>query len=129
MTGSRSQRHCRLCGGGLAADNRAVVCSPCGRRLAVADQAPQLPDEFWEHPELQAAFKQQRFGAVIRAYRRALGGAVTQARIAVWLELSQEQVSRIERYRSAANDLPKLNRWAQTLGIPPRYLWFTPPDP
>jgi len=128
MTGSRSQRHCRLCGGGLAADNRAVVCSPCVRRLAVADQAPQLPDEFWEHPELQAAFKLQRFGAVIRAYRRVLGGAVTQARIGGWLELSQEQVSRIERYRSAAKDLQKLNRWAQVLGIPQRYLWFALSD-
>src|SRR5215468_2744037 len=129
-SGSQQQRRCSLCRGPLAADNRAAVCSPCGRRLAAAAVAPQMPDEFWERPELQAAFKQQRFGAVVAAYRHALGGAVTQARMAGWLSasgsyLSQEQVSRIERNRSAVNDLRKLDRWARALRIPQRYLWFT----
>jgi hypothetical protein len=135
MSSSTSQqRRCSLCRGPLAADNRAAVCSPCGRRLSAAAQAPQMPDEFWERPELQAAFKQQRFGAVVAAYRHALGGAVTQARMAGWLSasgshLSQEQVSRIERRRSAVNDLRKLDRWARALRIPQRYLWFALSDP
>lgn len=83
-----------------------------------------MPDEFWECPELQAAFKQRQFGPVVRAYRQARGGEVTQAQIADWLGLSQEQVSRIERNHSAVNNLHKLDRWAQALRIPQCYLWF-----
>jgi len=121
----------------LATDNRADLCSPCGRQQhdaaeqpdAAPAQAPVMPDEFWERPELRAAFGQQRFGAVLRAYRQALGGEVTQAQIAGWLKVSQTQVSRIERGKSAANDLPKLNRWAHQLQIPQRYRWFTWSDP
>jgi hypothetical protein len=38
-------------------------------------------------------------------------------------------VSRIERGRCAVNDLQKLDRWAQALRIPQRYLWFTLSSP
>jgi len=121
-------RCCRSCGTRLAGDNRAALCSPCGRRVDVAAaQAPRMPDEFWQRPGLQVAFKQKRFGAVVRAYRLAFGGQVTQAHIAGWLDLSQEQVSRIERGQSVVNDLHKLDRWTQALRIPKRYLWFTAP--
>lgn len=128
MSSSRSQqRCCRSCGGRLAADNRADLCSPCGRHLDPA-QAPRMPDEFWERPELQAALRQRRFGPVVRAYRQALGREVTQAHIAGWLGLSLSQVSRIERSQSAVNDLHKLDRWAQALRIPQRHLWFALSD-
>jgi len=89
--------------------------------------APEMPREFWERPELQAAFVQERFGLVLRAYRLARGGEVTQAQIAEWLEISDVQVSRLERGLCAANDLSKLARWARALRIPPRYLWFGVP--
>lgn len=130
MSSRPQYRCCRSCGGRLAADNRADLCSPCGRRQqdTVAARAPRMPDEFWERPELQAALRQQLFGPVVRAYRRARGGEVTQEHIAGWLGLSQEQVSRIERNYSAVNDLRKLDRWARALRIPQRYLWFSLPD-
>lgn len=125
MSNGRTRRTCRSCGGGLAADNRGDVCSPCARR---GDRglpaAPEMPVEFWDAPQLAAALKERRFGQVIRAYRTVRGRDVTQAHVAGWLGISQVQVSRIERGQSAVNDLEKLDRWARALRIPPRYLWF-----
>ena len=127
MSTSRSWRSCRSCGGRLAADNRMDLCSPCLRRseLEPATAGPRMPDEFWDQPELRAALEQRHFGRVVKAYRQARGGDVTQALIARWLGVSQVQVSRIERGRSAVNDLQKLDRWARSLRIPPDRLWFT----
>lgn len=125
MSNGRLRRTCRSCGGQLAADNRTDVCSPCARREDhTVATAPDMPDEFWDRPELAVAFEQRRFGQVIRAYRQARGIDFTQAHIARWLGISQVQVSRIERGKSAVNDLEKLDRWSRALRIPPRCLWF-----
>src|SRR5262245_51905872 len=110
MGNGRVRRICRSCGGRLAADNRTYVCSPCVRG---ADLAPEMPNEFWARPGLVVAFEQQRFGQVIRAYRQARGVEVTQARVARWLGISQMQVSRIERGKSAVNNLAKLDKWSR----------------
>lgn len=84
-----------------------------------------MGDAFWDRPSLKAAFTHRQFGLVIRAYRQARGAEVTQAHVAGWLGISQGQLSRLERGKSLANDLDKLNRWTQALRIPARCLWFS----
>src|SRR6266700_1652560 len=47
--------------------------------------------------------------------------------MARWLNISQTQLSRIERGRPVA-DLGRLIQWAQVLAIPPALLWFDMPS-
>lgn len=123
-------RKCRSCGTRLAADNGANICSPCGRTArATEDAAPAMPDAFWDLPGMRDALVQRDFGRVLRAYRSAGGVEFTQARVARWLGLTQAQVSRLERGARSATDLSKLDRWAQSLRIPQRCLWFALSQP
>lgn len=123
MTGSQRQT-CRTCGTRLAADNRrSGRCSPCARR-APETGPPAVSDDFWRAPELQEASNTRQFGRLLRAYREAHATEVTQAQLAGWLGMTQAQISRLERGISPANDLVKLDRWAQVLRIPQQYLWF-----
>ncbi|MCE7002500.1 helix-turn-helix domain-containing protein [Kibdelosporangium philippinense] len=124
MAGSPHGQRCSSCGARLAADNRSGACSPCARRAPEAGP-PTVPDDFWDAPELGEAFKKRQFGRVLRAYRKAHPTEVTQAHVASWLGMTQAQISRLERGKSPANDLEKLDRWAQVLRIPQRCLWFT----
>jgi transcriptional regulator with XRE-family HTH domain len=125
MTRQR-RRTCGTCGARLAADNRRGICSPCARQAANEDTAaPTMPAEFWDEPGLKKALAERHFGHIIRAYRKARNCEVTQAQVARWLGISQVQVSRIESGRSSVNDLTKLDRWAKTLRIPQRCLWFS----
>ena len=123
---SQPQRQCGSCGHTLAADNRGKLCSPCQRQQhAAAKVAPEMPREFWERPAMKAAFATKRFGPLLRAYHQQRRGEVTQAQIAVWLKVSQMQVSRIIRGLCKVNDLEKLDSWTrQALRVPQRYLWF-----
>lgn len=122
----RGKRHpCRTCGALLAADNRADFCSPCVRSAASEKgDAPRLPVAFWDQAEIQEALVDRHFGRLLRAYRKVQTPEVKQADLAEWLGLTQGQVSRIERGETLARDLDKLDRWAHTLGIPQRCLWF-----
>lgn len=87
--------------------------------------APALPAEFWDGPAVRLAMVDQHFGRLLRAYRKACRPEVKQADLARWLGLTQGQVSRMENATSPPSDLDKLNRWAGTLNIPQRVLWFT----
>lgn len=123
----RSRRGvCRECGARLAADNRGRLCSPCARNVTVQrGSAPQLPDAFWDSAEIVGVLAQHQFGKLLRAYRKAQTPEIKQTDLAVWLGLTQGQVSRIERGDTPTRDLDKLDRWARTLRIPQRCLWFT----
>ncbi|MFD3431245.1 helix-turn-helix domain-containing protein [Nocardia fluminea] len=67
-------------------------------------------------------------GRVIFAYRTHSfhGRPLPQEQIANWLSLTQAQLSRIEK-GPAPEQLSKLVRWAEILGIPEEQLWFRLP--
>jgi transcriptional regulator with XRE-family HTH domain len=67
-------------------------------------------------------------GRVIFAYRihQYHSRPLTQEIVGSWLGLTQAQLSRIENGR-APEELSKLIRYAQILGIPARLLWFALP--
>src|SRR5260370_13839359 len=67
-------------------------------------------------------------GRVIYAYRTHPhhGRPLSQETVGGWLGLTQAQLSRIENGR-APEELTKLIRYAQILGIPPKLLWFALP--
>jgi transcriptional regulator with XRE-family HTH domain len=68
-------------------------------------------------------------GRVILAYRThpQHGRVLSQGLVGNWLGLTQAQLSRIENGR-APDELSKLVRYAQILGIPADLLWFSLPD-
>ncbi|MEU7529281.1 helix-turn-helix transcriptional regulator [Saccharothrix sp. NPDC042600] len=121
-------RRC-TCGTRLARDNRGDRCSACvraGRRHPA--QPPEVPAEFWDHPDLRAALAARDFGAVIRAYRTHPyhGQPIRQKTAATWINLSSSRLSRIENGEQV-NDLTRLTHWAHAFGIPPHLLWFRMP--
>jgi transcriptional regulator with XRE-family HTH domain len=61
------------------------------------------------------------------AYRTELEPPLTQATLGRVLDLTQGQVSRIERSPEPVRDLAKLERWAESLAVPHDLLWFRPP--
>jgi transcriptional regulator with XRE-family HTH domain len=127
MTGSQDHTRpiCRTCGTVLAIDNhKSEKCSPC-MRTQPDGGPPHLSADFWEAPDLQEAFRTRQFGAFLRAYREAQLPTISQTQLGQWLGLTQAQISRLERGVTPAQDLIKLDRWAQALRIPQRYLWFT----
>lgn len=87
--------------------------------------APDLPADFWERPDIRAPLLNQHFGHFLRAYRSAQDPKVKQADLAAWLGVTQGQLSRLERSPSAITDLAKLERWANALRIPADLLWFS----
>ncbi|TCC46545.1 XRE family transcriptional regulator [Kribbella capetownensis] len=123
---TRSQRRlCPSCGAYLAADNGGDQCGPCQRRAPeFTREAPRLSDDFWEADALAEAAVERHFGKLLLAYRKLLRPEPTQAHVGQWLGLTQGQVSRIERSAIPVRDLGKLDRWARTLNIPERLLWF-----
>lgn len=127
MTGRRPRRKCTACGGWLASDNRTDQCSPCRAANRTGDGPPTLPDNFWDLPELRKALETKHFSTVLQAYVDHCGRRVTQAELGEWLGLSQVHVGRILRGVRPADNIMKLARWARTLGIPSRCLWFSAP--
>lgn len=77
---------------------------------------------------MRDALHSRHFGRVLYAYRHEHRPVLTQARIGRWLDLTQGQVSRLERDPTPAHDLNKLVPWARSLRIPQRLLWFRLPD-
>ncbi|ADP79545.1 helix-turn-helix domain-containing protein [Pseudofrankia inefficax] len=132
MTSDRPRRHCSRCGHRLAADNRAATCSAC-QSTATSDRGhpPDVPNEFWRAVAIGEAIATWHMGRVIYAYRCHPwhGQALPQELVAGWLGLTQAQLSRIENGR-APEELSKLVRYSQILGIPADLLWFDRPgDP
>ncbi|MGH8897622.1 MAG: hypothetical protein ACRDZ4_11505 [Egibacteraceae bacterium] len=138
MSGNRPVRYCSCCGARLARDNPDTRCSPCQQRTRdLTRRPPQVPPGFWDIDQLRDALDSRHMGCVVRAYRHHPfhGGVLPQALVGGWLGITQAQLSRIEHGPPVA-DLDKLVRWAQSLRIPARLLWFdlpgqrrdTPPD-
>jgi transcriptional regulator with XRE-family HTH domain len=88
-----------------------------------------VPREFWDTADMRSALDSWHMGRVIYAYRTHPwhGRQLSQDVVGGWLGLTQPQLSRIESGR-AIEDLGRLIRWAQILGIPPGLLWFKLPD-
>ncbi|SBW24964.1 DNA-binding protein [Candidatus Protofrankia californiensis] len=129
MTTAHRPRHCSRCGHRLAADNPGAMCSPC-QSAAVDAQArpPAVPPEFWRLDQMRDALATWHMGRVIYAYRNHPyhRQTLSQELVGTWLGLTQAQLSRIENGR-APEELTKLIRYAQILGIPAELLWFDLP--
>jgi transcriptional regulator with XRE-family HTH domain len=100
------------------------VCAPCARRDRNGANAATLPSDVWDRVEVLQALKDRHFGRLILALRKACSPEMTQTEIGRVLQLTQGQVSRIERSSRPMSDLDKLDRWARVLRIPQRHMWF-----
>jgi transcriptional regulator with XRE-family HTH domain len=129
MDSTRAVRYCR-CGTRLARDNTDTLCSPCWKkRQDAALSPPDVPPEFWETDQLRDALANWHMGRVVYAYRaHPFHGPrpLPQELVAGWFGITQTQLSRIEN-GPPIQDLDRLIRWAQTLGIPAHLLWFKLP--
>jgi transcriptional regulator with XRE-family HTH domain len=122
-------RHCTRCGGRLAADNPRKRCSPCqSAALEAAARPPAVPPDFWQLDKMRDALATWHMGRVLFAYRTHPfhGQALSQELLGTWLGMTQAQLSRIENGR-APEELSKLIRYSQILGIPAELLWFDLP--
>ena len=127
---TQAVRYCNRCGGRLARDNTDARCAACNH--AARDtllRPPAVPREFWDTDQMRDALATWHMGRAIYAYRMHPyhGRPLTQEIVGNWLGLTQAQLSRIENGR-APEELTKLVRWAQILGIPGELLWFGLPD-
>jgi transcriptional regulator with XRE-family HTH domain len=121
-------RFCAGCGGRLARDNTASLCSPCGQtHRHEQNEAPRFNAEFWHTDEMHDALASKDMGVLVRTYRRhpAHGRKpLPQADTARWLGITQGQLSRIEAGRNRVRDLDKLIHYARRLRIPVELLWY-----
>jgi hypothetical protein len=129
MNSNAPARYCR-CGTRLARDNPDSLCALCQKRMRdIARCPPEVPAEFWETDQMRDALESRHMGRVCFAYRHHRFhdlGPLSQELVGGWFGISQAQVSRIEN-GPPIQDLDKLIYWAQTLRIPPYYLWFDLP--
>src|SRR6266851_855582 len=130
MVTSPQVRYCIRCGTRLARDNTDVRCGACS--CAARDvllRPPVVPSEFWDTDQMRDALETWHIGRVIFAYRTHPyhGRPLSQEIVGNWLGLTQTQLSRIENGK-APEELSKLIRWAQILGIPCTLLWFKLPE-
>ncbi len=78
---------------------------------------------------MRDALESRHMGRICVAYRHHCFhdlGPLSQELVGGWFGIGQAQVSRIEN-GPPIQDLDKLIYWAQTLRIPPHYLWFDLP--
>ncbi|KDA44533.1 helix-turn-helix transcriptional regulator [Frankia sp. BMG5.23] len=129
MTTAQQLRYCSRCGHRLAADNPFPMCSPCQSASVEAHaRPPAVPPEFWRLDQMRDALATWHMGRVIFAYRHHPyhRQMLSQELVGTWLGLTQAQLSRIENGR-APEELSKLIRYSQILGIPVALLWFDLP--
>ncbi|MGH7868997.1 MAG: hypothetical protein ACREP9_15515, partial [Candidatus Dormibacteraceae bacterium] len=122
-------RYCVRCATRLARDNTDKQCGACSH--AASDRLlrpPVVPREFWDTDQVRDALATWHMGRVIHAYRTHPyhGKPLPQAVVGNWFGLTQTQLSRIEKGKPP-EELSKLIRWAQLLGIPGELLWFKLP--
>jgi transcriptional regulator with XRE-family HTH domain len=123
-------RHCVRCGIRLARDNNNAHCGSCSHATRdMSHKPPAVPCEFWDIDQMHDALATWHMGRVVFAYRNHPwhGRPLSQDTVGGWLGLTQAQLSRIENGR-APEELSKLVRYAQILGIPGELLWFKLPD-
>lgn len=130
MARTHAPRYCARCGGRLARDNRSVRCTACNLAAReAATEPPTVPREFWDTDQMRDALSTWHMGRVIFAYRLHPhhGRPLSQEQVGNWLGMTQAQLSRIENGR-APEELTKLVRYAQILGVPGELLWFALPE-
>lgn len=123
------KRYCARCGSRLNRYNLETVCDPCGSQTHDELQLPpSVPPVFWQTDQMRDALATWHMGRVIFAYRTHPyhDKPIPQELVGIWLDLTQAQLSRIEK-GPAPEQLSKLIRWAQILGIPGDLLWFKLP--
>lgn len=128
MTGV-TQRYCSRCGSRLNRYNTGTFCASCESTFRDSLQhPPEVPPGFWQTDLMRDALATWHMGRVIFAFRTHPhhGRPLPQERVASWLELTQAQLSRIEK-GPAPEQLSKLTRWAETLRVPVELLWFKVP--
>ncbi|QFZ22059.1 helix-turn-helix domain-containing protein [Saccharothrix syringae] len=122
-----TRRACPSCGALIAADNPDQLCQRC-RRTAGAELhgPPRVPEDFWDHEAMAAAFSDRNMGALLAAYRHHPQhvSRVTQDRMASWLGISQAQLSRYETGENPIDRIDRLRHFARVLGVPGDRLWF-----
>ena len=124
------QRYCARCGSRLSRYNPSPLCGACEvMARGQGHYPPALPPAFWETDQMRDALATWHMGRVIFAYRSHPyhGQPLPQEVVANWLDMTQAQLSRIEK-GTAPEQLSKLVRWAQMLRIPPQLLWFKLPE-
>ncbi|WP_232303907.1 helix-turn-helix transcriptional regulator [Pseudofrankia sp. DC12] len=96
--------------------------------LEAQTRPPVVPPDFWRLDRIRDALATWHMGRVFFAYRTHPfhGQALTQEQLGTWLGMTQAQLSRIENGR-APEELSKLIRYSQVLGIPAELLWFDLP--
>ncbi|WP_312872086.1 helix-turn-helix domain-containing protein [Amycolatopsis dendrobii] len=77
---------------------------------------------------MRAALADRHFGRLLRAYRLLHEPPIRQITLAGLLGVTQGHLSYMERASHRVADLDKLERWARTIQVPPRLLWFTLPE-
>lgn len=130
MATTQSHRYCGRCSTRLAHDNTGTRCAGC--TYTARDtllKPPAVLREFWDTDQMRDALATWHIGRVIFAYRTHPwhGRPLSQETVGNWLGLTQAQLSRIENGR-APEELTKLVRYAEILGIPAELLWFKLPD-
>ncbi|MFE3446027.1 XRE family transcriptional regulator [Nocardia sp. NPDC059180] len=126
MTRTTEERRCAHCGGHLSRYNPGMWCGTC--TTTPTDEPVEMPAQFWWSEHMLAALSSWHMGRVIYAYRThpVHGRPIPQERLANWLDLTQAQLSRIEK-GPAPEHLTKLIRWATIMRIPGELLWFKLP--
>lgn len=122
-------RYCVRCGSRLNSYNAETLCGSCavGARDELREP-PKVPPAFWRTDQMRDALATWHMGRVIFAYRNHPyhRHPLPQERVAEWLGVTQPQLSRLEK-GPAPENLSKLRRWAERLGILPELLWFKLP--
>lgn len=74
---------------------------------SVEEVAPDVAEDFWLWPPLEAALMGRHMGRVSKLYRQnpLHEKAITQETLARWLGRTQGAVSRLERAKEAPRDL------------------------
>lgn len=121
------ERFCAHCGCRLSRYNPDSWCGTCTATVP-RDEPLDMPPQFWWSDHMRDALNTWHMGRVIYAYRTHPfhGRPLPQERVAHWLDLTQAQLSRIEK-GPAPEQLSKLIRWATILRIPAELLWFKLP--
>lgn len=122
------RRRCEQCDTVLARDNRGRLCSACRTKRSIDDNAPVPPAALWDRTDIRAAIDARHIGRLFRAYRQARNPTIPQETLARWVQLTQGQVSIIERTRRPVTDLERLERWCDALRMPERLRWFRGPS-
>jgi transcriptional regulator with XRE-family HTH domain len=120
---SPHERCCDGCNTHLAQDNRSNRCGPCSRERRPPDDRPTPVPDLWQQAEIRRAIAAKHIGQVFRAFRRCHMPVLTQEALAARLQLTQAQVSNLEKGARGTTDLERLERWCGVLEMP-RHLWW-----